>query len=62
MSRYAPSDARRKVAVEALDDIDAGDPEGDHIEADNILLAIAPPEVARAYERLRARSGGWWYA
>jgi hypothetical protein len=46
-------------AVEALDAIDGGDPEGDHGDADHILLTIAPPEVRRAYERLVSRAR-WW--
>lgn len=46
-------------AEAALDAITAGDPDGDHGEADRILLAVVPVEVSDAYERLVARSK-WW--
>lgn len=51
-------------AVAALDAIapDAptgGDPDGNHGEADKILLAAVHPDVAAAYERLVERSR-WW--
>jgi hypothetical protein len=51
--------SRYRVAGDALDAIDPGDPEAAHDEADKILLALVPPFVAAAYERLVARSE-WW--
>lgn len=49
-------------AVAELDSITHGDPEGAHGEGDDILLAVVPDEVREAYNRLRARVGGFWYA
>jgi hypothetical protein len=51
-------------AVAALDALTSGDQEGDHIAADEILLAAVPPAVKAAYgrARARARAGGFWYA
>lgn len=49
-----PTDA----AVAALDAL-YGEPDANHGEADKILLAVAPPEVAAAYRRLVDRSD-WW--
>lgn len=46
-------------AVSALNAIDGGDPEGAHCEADDILLSLAPPEVAAAYACLIERCA-WW--
>jgi len=48
-------------AVRALDEIDARDPESAHGLADQVLLLIAPPQVAEAYLRLVERSS-WWAA
>ena len=50
-----------KEAVAALDAINSGDPEAAHGEADAILLAAVPPEVAEAYRRLVDRCD-WWAA
>jgi hypothetical protein len=46
-------------AVASLDAIGGGDPETAHAEADEILLDVAPPDVADAYQRLRDRAE-WW--
>lgn len=46
-------------AVARLDAIVPGDPESAHDEADDVLLALVPPEVAEAYRRLVGRSP-WW--
>ena len=51
-----------KEAIAALDALKGDDPEGDHCEADEILLAVVPPTVKQAYERAEFRAGGWWYA
>jgi hypothetical protein len=49
-------------AVAAFDAMPAGDAEGNHGEADSILLRVVPPEVAEAYHRAEWRDAGWWYA
>lgn len=46
-------------AVGILDSIPSGDPEGAHGEADNVLLAVAGPDVRAAYQRL-VRRCAWW--
>lgn len=46
-------------AVAALEAISGGEPEADHGDADGILLAVVPPEVAAAYRALMDRSP-WW--
>ena len=46
-------------AVAALDAISGGDPDGDHGEADRILLSHVHPDVRAAYERLVDRAE-WW--
>lgn len=46
-------------AVAALDVLDVTDPEAAHMEADAILLRIAPDEVWQAYRRLVERAP-WW--
>lgn len=46
-------------AVAALDAIDASDPETAHIKADEILLALLPNRVTRAYDELVGRCD-WW--
>lgn len=48
------------AAVSALNNIDPNDPEGAHAQADAILLAMAPPVVRAAYERLRDERCPWW--
>ena len=54
--------AKPEEAVVALDAIAAGDNEVAHGSADDILLAVAPPEVAEAWRRAEERVGGFWYA
>lgn len=46
-------------AVNSLEAISGDDPEAAHSEADAILLAFVPAEVAHAYERLTNRCR-WW--
>lgn len=49
-------------AVKALDAIASGmsgDPEVAHSKADDVLLAIAEPEVAAAYQRV-VDACKWW--
>ena len=46
-------------AVLALATIDTSDPERAHDEADEILLAAVPAEVAAQYRRLVDRCS-WW--
>lgn len=48
-------------AVQALDDMPAGDAEGAHGMADDILLSLVHPEVRAAYERVKDRAP-WWAA
>jgi hypothetical protein len=50
-----------EVAVERLNAIEGGDPEGAHGEADQVLLALVPAEVREAYRALVARCE-WWAA
>lgn len=49
-------------AVEQLDAMTGKDPERDHAEADDILIAMVPLEVREAYVRLIFRSGFWAFA
>ena len=49
-------------AIAKLAEIDDGDPEAAHMDADAILLAAAPREVGDAYRALVERCGDWWYA
>jgi hypothetical protein len=50
-------------AVRQLDTIDGdGDCEAAHADADDILLATVPAEVAAAYNRLVARTRWWVHA
>jgi len=49
-------------AVAKLDTITGGDGEGAHCHADEVLLAMVPPEVADAYRRLEERADFWAYA
>lgn len=49
-----------KATVEALDAIEGGDFERDHIEADRLLVEfvrVVAPAVADAYEQARKRVG-----
>ena len=46
-------------AVRRLDAISGQEPDGDHGEADEILLSVVPAEVREAYERLVDRAR-WW--
>jgi hypothetical protein len=46
-------------AIKLLDEIEVGDPEGAHGEADDILLKCVDPMVKAAYERVVARAP-WW--
>jgi hypothetical protein len=48
-----------ETAVATLDGMAGQDPEADHGDADQVLLAVVPPEVAAAYERLVDRAA-WW--
>lgn len=50
------------IYVRALDSIAGGDPEGDHAEADDILLEVVPEEIRKAYEQLVARAKWWAFA
>lgn len=45
-------------AVARLDALN-GEPEADHGEADDVLLAVVPSDVAAAYRRVVERSA-WW--
>jgi hypothetical protein len=56
---YRNETERTRLAVEALDAIDAGDPEAAHSEADAILLAYVPDDIRDAYDRLVARAHFW---
>lgn len=52
-------------AVARLDALTGVDPQGDHNEADDILLDFVPPEIRTAYERLAGTGNGdgraaWW--
>jgi hypothetical protein len=54
-------------AVAALDVLTGDNPETDHEQADEILLAVVPPEVRAAYARLsgdhyRQESRTDWWA
>lgn len=49
-------------AIEKLDEIDDGDAENVHIVADEILLEYIPQDVRNAYNRVKNRVGGFWYA
>lgn len=49
-------------AVKNLNEIDAGDPERAHKEADQIILDLLPTEVKEAYDGVVDRSWGWWFA
>lgn len=49
-------------AIDLLDTLDAGDPEGAHSSADDILLSLVGPEVKAAYERVVQRCDWWAYA
>ena len=49
-------------AVKRLDAIDGGDTETAHADADDILLAVVPPEVREAWNRANERAQGFWYA
>lgn len=59
-------------AIKALDAIQSdangmsrrngSDPEAAHVDADNVLLDLAGPEVRDAYWRVAERVGAWWYA
>jgi hypothetical protein len=49
------------VAISALDALEGTDCEVIHSEADKILLAVVPREVAKAYERVVKRTS-WWAA
>lgn len=61
MTERKPIDAA--AAVQALDAIDAsGDCEGPHFDADEILLAVVPRDVAAAYDRLIERANWWAHA
>lgn len=51
-----PADAIR--ALNALNE----DPETGHSQADDILLATVPAEVADAWIRAAKRCGGFWYS
>ena len=54
------SDAKRiALAVADLDAIDGTDPESAHAKADDILLALVPPDVREAYHELWDRCD-WW--
>jgi hypothetical protein len=53
----AEADARE--AVETLEAISGQEPEGDHGEADGILLGVVPADVRDAYTRLTERAR-WW--
>lgn len=55
--RLTPAEAVRK-----LDAIKAGDPEGSHGDADDIVLSVVPDEVREAYWRACVRDDGWWWA
>ena len=49
-------------AIKRLDDIDVGDPERAHGEADQVLLDVFTkirPEVVTAYARVMGRAS-WW--
>lgn len=46
-------------AVRALNALRTGDPEAAHGRADDILLAVVPARVQRAYEAVQARTK-WW--
>lgn len=65
--------SRQHIIQKAIDDLEAievnskhpwgaCDPESAHVDADGVLLAFVPDEVRDAYERVRARCGGFWYA
>lgn len=49
-------------AVAKLDADNGGDGEGAHYNADKVLLATVPPEVADAYRRLMERADFWAHA
>jgi len=46
-------------AVAKLDALSGDDPDGAHCEADDVLLALVPTEVADAYQRVMERCP-WW--
>ena len=52
--------------VKVLDELDGLDTEGDHLEADTILIialeALGLAELSSAWQRVELRSGGFWYA
>lgn len=49
-------------AIQKLDAIPGDCPEEGHYRADEILLALVPPDVRDAYNRVADRAGAWWYA
>ena len=61
MEKYKNLTAAQAVA--ALDALSSDDdPETAHAEADEILRALAPVTVNRAYERLVKRASWWAWA
>ena len=42
-------------AIELLDALDGGDPEGAHFDADAVLLDFVPEKVREAYKRVHLR-------
>lgn len=49
----------KREAIQQLNALSGGDPDGDHGQADKILLAYVPPDMAAAYDRLVDRAA-WW--
>lgn len=51
-----------QVIADALDALDASDPETAHGAADVLLLEAAPPVVQEAYRRVITRTRWWAYS
>ena len=51
-----------RAAVAELEAIPDDDPEKAHGSADDVLLKVVPVEVLAAFEALRERTRGFWYA
>ena len=52
--------------VEKMDQLSGGDPESDHVRADEFLIRVLEDlgyaEISSAWQRVEIRCGGFWYA
>jgi hypothetical protein len=54
--------AQAKAALRKIAEHGSNDPEGAHIDADEVLLRYVPTSVRHEYEQVIAACKGWWYA